>query len=157
MLKIDQIAPLDVKVLNQSGETTSLRSLLGKYIVLYFYPKDNTPGCTVEACGFRDVNQEITKMGATVIGISNDSEDTHNKFSEKHQLNFPLWSDQEHTLLEAFGAWGEKNRFGKLYMGIIRSTFIIDPSGKIIKTWEKVKPENHPEEVLTFLKEYLKK
>ena len=138
MLKPPTLAPLDVEVIDETGQSTSLRNHLGKYLVLYFYPKDQTPGCTVEACSFRDANQELKKLGVEVIGVSKDSIESHQKFTEKHQLNFPLWSDPDHQLLEAFGAWGQKNRFGKLYMGIIRSTFIIDPTGKIIKSWEKV-------------------
>jgi thioredoxin-dependent peroxiredoxin len=156
MLKPGDKAPLNTNVLNQDGEKTSLNDLLGKYTVLYFYPKDNTPGCTTEACDFRDANVELQKMGVKVIGISKDSLESHQKFSDKHQLNFPLWSDPDHKLLEAFGAWGQKNRFGKIYMGIIRSTFIINPKGKIIKSWEKVKVKTHTQEVLDFLKEEIK-
>jgi peroxiredoxin Q/BCP len=156
MLKPQDKAPLNVKLVDENGDETSLNNLLGKYTVLYFYPKDNTPGCTTEACDFRDANAELQKMGVQVIGISKDSLESHQKFSEKYNLNFPLWSDPNHQLLEAFGAWGQKNRFGKLYMGIIRSTFIIDPQGTIIKTWEKVKVKNHKKEVLNFLKEVIK-
>jgi len=153
MLKPPTLAPLDIQVIDETGQSTSLRNHLGKYLVLYFYPKDQTPGCTVEACSFRDANQELKELGAEVIGVSKDSIDSHQKFTEKHQLNFPLWSDPDHQLLEAFGAWGQKNRFGKLYMGIIRSTFIIDPTGKIIKSWEKVDVKNHSQKVLEFLKD----
>ena len=156
MLKKGDKAPLNTSVLNEDGKTASLNDLLGKYTVLYFYPKDNTPGCTAEACDFRDANIELQKMGVKVIGISKDSSESHQKFSDKYQLNFPLWSDPYHELLEAFGAWGQKNRFGKIYMGIIRSTFIINPKGEIIKTWEKVKVKTHTQEVLDFLKEEIK-
>lgn len=151
MLKPGDIAPLSQSVLDENGQPISLEKTLGKYVVVYFYPKDDTPGCTVEACSFRDANQELQKKGVTVIGVSKDSPASHKKFTEKYNLNFPLWSDPDHVLLEGFGAWGQKSRFGKMYMGIIRSTFILDPQGKIIKTWEKVKPEGHSEEVLAFL------
>lgn len=157
MLKINQTAPLDINVLNEKGEKTSLQQTLGKYLVLYFYPRDNTPGCTTEACSFRDANKQLQELGVQVIGVSKDSLTSHEKFTEKHSLNFPLWSDTEHALLEAFGAWKEKKMFGKIYMGIVRSTFIIDPQGKIIKTWEKVKVKTHTDEVLEFLKEYISK
>lgn len=155
MLKPQDKAPLNIKIIDENGDETSLKKYLGKYVVLYFYPKDNTPGCTTEACDFRDANDELQKMGVQVIGVSKDSLASHQKFSEKHNLNFPLWSDPDHKLLEAFGAWGQKNRFGKIYMGIIRSTFIIDPEGTIIESWEKVKVKNHKEEVLNLLKEEL--
>ncbi|MBT4124367.1 MAG: thioredoxin-dependent thiol peroxidase [Candidatus Pacebacteria bacterium] len=157
MLKIDKKAPLDINVLNEKGEKTSLQQMLGKYIVLYFYPRDNTPGCTTEACSFRDANTQLQELGVQVIGVSKDSIASHDKFTQKHSLNFPLWSDPDHALLEAFGAWKEKKNFGKIYMGIVRSTFIIDPQGKIIKTWEKVKTKTHTDEVLEFLEEYLSK
>lgn len=157
MLQPTQKAPLDIKVLDHNNQETSLNTLLGNYVVLYFYPKDNTPGCTQEACSFRDFNAEIAKLEVKIIGISKDSHASHQKFSEKHQLNYPLWSDPDHRLLEAFGAWGEKKLMGKLFMGIIRSTFVIDPQGIVVKTWEKVKPENHAEEVLEFLKKKIAK
>jgi peroxiredoxin Q/BCP len=156
MLKPLEPAPLTIPVIDDRGHTTTLEQHLGNYLVIYFYPKDNTPGCTVEACNFRDANQELKKFGVKVIGISKDSLASHQKFTDQHQLNFPLWSDPDHKLLEAFGAWGEKKRFGKLYMGIIRSTFILDPTGTIIKTWEKVNVANHSQEVLDFLQKTLK-
>ncbi|MCC6710927.1 MAG: thioredoxin-dependent thiol peroxidase [Candidatus Pacebacteria bacterium] len=150
MLKPLAPAPLDIEVIAENGSKTSLKNHLGKYIVLYFYPKDNTPGCTVEACNFRDANQTLKDLGVEVIGVSKDSVQSHHKFSDQHQLNFTLWSDPDHKLLEAFGAWKQKSMFGKVYMGIVRSTFIIDPQGKIIKTWEKVNVNNHAQEVLNF-------
>ena len=152
MLKINDQAPLDIKVFDEAGKLISLRSLLGKYVVLYFYPKDNTPGCTTEACNFRDANIELKELGAIVIGVSKDSVASHQKFKVGHQLNFPLWSDSDHKLLAAFGAWQEKKMFNKIYLGIVRSTFILDPQGKIVKVWEKVNPKNHDEEVLEFFK-----
>jgi len=150
MLTVGDTAPLDIEVLDEQSRPITLRSLLGNYVVLYFYPKDNTPGCTKEACNFRDANVDLKKLGVQVIGISKDSATSHHNFKQRHNLNFPLWSDKEHKLLSAFGAWGEKKSFGKLFMGIIRSTFIIDPQGKIVKTWEKVNPANHQQEVLEF-------
>ncbi len=152
MLKPLDQAPLDIPVIDNQGKKTSLNEHLGQYLVIYFYPKDDTPGCTTEACSFRDANVELQKLGVKVIGISKDSLSSHQKFAEKHRLNFPLWSDPDHQLLEAFGAWGQKNRFGKLYMGIIRSTFVLDPQGKILKTWENVRVNNHTQEILEFLK-----
>jgi len=157
MLTAGDQAPLDITIEDENGEPVSLRSLQGHYTVVYFYPKDDTPGCTMEACNFRDAQSELTELGATVIGISKDSVASHQKFKHKHHLNFPLWSDPDHKLLEAFGSWQEKKMFGKPYMGIVRSTFILDPQGKILKTWEKVNPKNHDQEVLAFLQPLLSK
>lgn len=155
MLAIGDTAPLDVQVIDEDGQLTSLNQYLGSYVVLYFYPKDDTPGCTVEACGFRDENTELKNLGITVIGVSKDSVESHKKFKQSHRLTFPLWSDPEHKLLSAFGAWGEKKMFGKTYMGIMRSTFCIDPTGTIIMKWEKVNPNGHSTEVLDFMKKYI--
>jgi peroxiredoxin Q/BCP len=152
MLHAGDKAPLGVEIEDAGGEPVSLKSLLGKIVVLYFYPKDNTPGCTVEACSFRDANREITKLGAQVIGVSKDKGVSHEKFTKKFELSFPLWSDPEHKLMEAFGTWGEKKFLGKTYLGTARATFVIDAHGVVIKVWEKVKPEGHAEEVLAFLK-----
>lgn len=157
MLKTNQPAPTNIAVLDEQGQSISLSDTLGKYVVLYFYPRDNTPGCTKEACSFRDANQELEKLGARVIGVSKDSVASHQGFKQKHQLNFELWSDPDHELMEAFGAWGEKSTFGKKYMGVIRSTFVIDPQGKIIKVWSAVKPIGHAEQVLKFLKPIIEK
>lgn len=156
MLKPNTKAPLNIKVLTSDSDHISLQDTLGKYVVLYFYPRDNTPGCTKEACEFRDAQQEIKQLGVRVIGVSKDSPASHQKFATKHNLNFELWSDVDHQLLEAFGAWQEKKLAGRTYMGIIRSTFILDPQGKIIKVWEKVKPVGHAAEVLEFLKKEIK-
>jgi peroxiredoxin Q/BCP len=151
MLKPNMPSPRDISALTSEGGPVSLEDVLGDYVVLYFYPRDNTPGCTTEACAFRDNQEEIKKLGARVIGVSKDSPESHQKFAKKHRLNFELWSDPNHQLIEAFGAWVEKKKFGKTYLGTARSTFIINPQGVIIKTWEKVKPENHADEVLKFL------
>ncbi|NLM55445.1 MAG: thioredoxin-dependent thiol peroxidase [Firmicutes bacterium] len=137
----------------QISEDRSIRlsDFLGKKVVLYFYPKDNTPGCTKEACSFRDNYSAITDKGAVVIGISPDSIASHNRFREKHDLPFFLGSDPDHKVAEAYGAWGEKTRFGKTSMGILRSTFVIDESGTIIKVFDKVNTETHGQDVLAFL------
>lgn len=148
---------LDIEVLNHNNQFVTLRSYLSganvaqnkpKYLVLYFYPKDNTPGCTTEACEFRDATADLVRAGALVLGVSADSVDSHQKFASKHSLSFELLSDPEHKLLEAFGVWGEKKFMGKLFMGVTRSTFLLDSSGKIIKAWHKVKPVGHAQEVL---------
>ena len=131
-------------------KTYSLSDFAGQNLVLYFYPKDNTPGCTQEACDFRDnFNRLVSK--AVVIGVSADSIASHKKFQEKQNLNFILLSDPEHKLLEQFEAWGEKKMYGKLFMGIIRSTFIIDKEGTVKKIWKNVKVKGHVEEILTEL------
>ncbi len=156
MLKVGDQAPLEIKVKSMQGQDVSLKDLLGKYVVVYFYPRDNTPGCTKEACSFRDVNTELKKLGVKVIGVSKDSVKSHQKFIDKYGLNFELWSDEEHKLIEAFGAWQEKKFMGRSFMGTVRSTFVIDPQGKIFQVWEKVKPDGHGEEVLKLMKETLR-
>ncbi|NCN82332.1 MAG: peroxiredoxin [Candidatus Pacebacteria bacterium] len=143
MLTKNSPAPLDISVSDQDGNLANLKSQLGHYTVLYFYPKDDTPGCTKEACSFRDAEAEMQKLGVTVIGISPDKPESHQKFQKKYSLSFPLWSDPDHKLAEAFGAWGGK---------ILRSTFIIDSKGKIAAVWPKVKPAEHATEVLEFLR-----
>lgn len=144
----------DIKLqgINAEGEEKEykLPDFKGQNVVLYFYPKDNTPGCTQEACDFRDNFNRLTSR-ATVIGVSPDSIASHKKFKEQHGLNFILLSDPEHKLAEAYGAWGEKSMYGKKYMGIIRSTFILDKSGEIKKAWPNVKVKGHVDEVLESL------
>jgi thioredoxin-dependent peroxiredoxin len=137
---------------NQAGETVKLADFAGKYVVLYFYPKDDTPGCTKEACSFRDEHSKLLKAGAVVLGVSPDDEKAHTKFITKYKLPFTLLADTEHAVAEKYGAWGEKNMYGKKYMGIVRSTFLIGPDGKVAKAWPKVKPEGHGEEVLEAIK-----
>jgi len=144
---------LKIKIKNTKGDEVSLHDHLGSYIVLYFYPKDNTPGCTTEACSFRDANDEISEMGVKVIGVSKDSPESHQKFIEKHHLNFELWSDENGQFIEAFDAFGEKKMFGKSFLGIKRSTVILDPQGEVIKHYKTVKPKEHTEQVLKFLKQ----
>ncbi len=151
MLTVDDNAPQDVVITDQDGEDASLADLRGSWVVVFFYPRDNTPGCTTEVCSFRDSIEPLKKAGAVVIGVSKDSEKSHQKFIEKQSLNFPLWADPEHKLMEAFGTWQLKKFMGREYMGTTRSTFLIDPSGKIVHVWEKVKPAGHAEDVLAVL------
>lgn len=136
-----------------NGEHVTLSQFRGKYVVLYFYPKDMTPGCTTEACEFRDHYEAFNELGAVVIGISSDSLERHNKFIEKHSLPFLLLSDEKKDVAKAYNVWKLKKNFGKEYMGIERSTFLIDPSGHIVKEWRKVKVNGHVEEVLDALKQ----
>ena len=151
-LKVGQKAP-DFTVLNDDGEKVKLSSLKGKKVVLYFYPKDDTPGCTKEACAFRDGVDEIKKQGAVVIGVSTDSVESHQKFKRKFDLNFPLLADTDKKMVEAYGTWKEKSMYGKKYMGIERTTFVIDENGKISHIFPKVKVDEHYDEVLKALAE----
>jgi thioredoxin-dependent peroxiredoxin len=136
---------------DQSGATVKLADFAGKYVVLYFYPKDDTPGCTTEACGFRDEHSKLQKAGAVVLGVSPDDEARHGKFSAKYQLPFTLLADTQHAVAEKYGAWGEKNNYGKKYQGILRSTFLVAPDGKVAKVWPKVKTAGHAVQVLEAL------
>ena len=136
---------------DESGKTVTLSQFKGKKVVVYFYPKDDTPGCTTEACGFRDNYDAILAKGAVVIGISADSEASHGKFKSKFDLPFFLLSDPEKTAIQAFGAWGEKKMYGKAYDGILRSTFVIGADGRILKVFPNVKPADHAHEVLAVL------
>ncbi len=140
------------KAKDQDGETHTLKDSRGKHVVLYFYPKDDTPGCTKEACSFRDANDLLTEAGAVVFGVSRDDEESHKRFAEKYDLNFPLLVD-DGSISEAYGTWVEKNMYGKKFMGIQRATFLIDPDGKVAKVWPKVSPENHAAEVYEALTE----
>lgn len=157
MLQQGDKVPLHVELANEQEETFTLKDMLGSWVVVYFYPRDNTPGCTVEAEGFRDYHEEFKKLGAKVLGVSKDTCASHRKFIEKKELTFTLVADVEHMLMEAFGTWGEKKFMGKTYMGTSRSTFLVDPQGKVVQVWEKVKPEGHAEEVLQVLQENKKK
>jgi peroxiredoxin Q/BCP len=136
---------------DDSGTEISLSQFLGKKVVVYFYPKDDTPGCTTEACGFRDNYDTILAKGAVVIGISADGEASHAKFKSKYELPFFLLSDPEKVAIRAFGAWGEKKMYGKAYEGILRSTFVIDEGGKVLKVFPNVKPADHAKEVMEVL------
>ncbi len=149
-LRVGDTAPV-FTAKTSGGGTVSLADLRGKQVVLYFYPKDDTPGCTKEACAFRDVYSEITKRGAVVLGVSVDPVKSHDKFVEKHKLPFPLLADEDHAIVEAYGVWGEKQFMGRKYMGTARATFLIGAGGKIKAVWPKVKPEEHAAEVLAAL------
>ncbi len=140
-----------------NGSKVKLADLKGSPVVLYFYPADDTPGCTKEACAFRDRSAELKKLGAKVIGISPDDVASHVKFRDKFTLNFPLLADTDHKVAEKFGAWREKNMYGKKKMGIARSTFLIDAEGKIAKVWKAVKVDGHDEQVIAALKELVGK
>ena len=149
-LKIKDIAP-PFTLLSTEGKEISLDDFKGKKVVLYFYPKDDTPGCTKEACSFRDNLAQIKKKGAVVFGISADAIKSHQKFAEKYDLNFPLLSDESREVLKAFGVWKKKSFMGKSYMGIERTTFIIDEQGMIIHIFKNVKVDGHVEEILKVL------
>ena len=150
-IEVGQQVP-DIELLGDNGEKVKLSDFKGKHIVLYFYPKDMTPGCTTEACDFRDRHQSFAELDAVIIGVSPDSQDKHQKFKEKHDLPFLLLVDDEQKLSEAFGVWKLKKNFGKEYMGIERSTFLINKEGKLVKEWRKVKVKDHVEEALEELK-----
>lgn len=130
----------------------SLSDYAGSWVLLYFYPKDDTPGCTVEACTLRDAHPDFQKIGAVVLGVSADTQEKHAKFIDKYSLPFPLLSDTEHLVLEKYGVWQEKSMMGRRYMGIVRSSVLIDPKGKIAKIYEAVKPAEHADQVLGDLK-----
>jgi peroxiredoxin Q/BCP len=147
LLKVGDEAP-DFKLKADNGETVSLKDYKGKKVVLYFYPKDMTSGCTVEACDFRDNIKKIKKKNAVVIGVSADDTRRHVKFKEKYDLPFRLLSDESKKMLGDYGVWREKSMYGKKYMGIVRTTFVINEKGKIEKIWEKVSVAGHVEEVL---------
>lgn len=136
------------KGINEKGETVSLAQYKGKKLVLYFYPKDSTPGCTAEACDLRDNYHQFQAKGYEILGVSPDSAKSHVKFITKYDLPFSLLADEDHSIAEAFGAWGEKKLYGKTYMGVIRSTFIIDEKGKIEKVIEKVDTKAHSKQIL---------
>lgn len=150
MLQEGTTAP-DFTLPADGGGEVALSDYRGKKVVLYFYPKDDTSGCTTEACNFRDDYSSILAAGAIVLGVSPDTIKSHDKFKLKYELPFALLSDPEHRVAEMYGAWGEKKMYGKTYMGILRSTFIIDEQGIIIKVFPKVKPKNHSQEVLAVL------
>jgi peroxiredoxin Q/BCP len=156
MLATGDKAPLDVPLTNQAGDVFTLRDFAGSYVVVYFYPRDLTPGCAIEAEEFRDLHEDLTLLHAHVLGVSKDSCTSHQKFIERKQLPFTLVADEQHTLAEAFGVWGERKFMGRTYMGMSRSTFLIDPHGTIVHVWEKVTPKKHAEEVLAVLSDMQK-
>ena len=136
---------------SDSGETVSLAALRGKPVVLYFYPRDDTPGCTAQACGIRDAYGEFERAGAVVLGVSPDDEGSHVKLREKYDLPFTLLADTDHAVAEEYGAWGEKQYAGKSYTGVLRSTFVIDADGNVKKVMRNVKPATHADDVLAAL------
>jgi thioredoxin-dependent peroxiredoxin len=152
---VGQMAP-DFELLASNGEKVKLSDYRGKkHVVLYFYPKDMTPGCTTEACDFRDFHDQFSDLDTVILGVSPDPLQRHEKFVEKHGLPFLLLVDEDHQVAEAYGVWKLKKNFGKEYMGIERSTFIIDKEGKIVKEWRKVKVKGHVEEALQYIKDHL--
>ncbi|MGM9989047.1 MAG: thioredoxin-dependent thiol peroxidase [Bacillaceae bacterium] len=150
--QIGQLAP-NFTLQTSEGKEVSLSQFRNKNVVLYFYPKDMTPGCTTEACDFRDKHEDFSAVNAVIIGISTDSVARHEKFIEKYNLPFILLADEEHVAAEAYGVWKLKKNFGKEYMGIERSTFIINTEGELVKEWRKVKVKGHVEEALQYIKE----
>lgn len=138
----------DFEATTDAGERVKLSDFRGKPVVLYFYPKNDTPGCTTQACGFRDAYSEFEQRGAVVLGVSPDDEASHARFKEKYELPFTLVADPEHSVAEKYGVWGEKNYAGKKYMGISRTTFVIDADGNVVKAMHNVKPDGHPQKVL---------
>ena len=137
------------------GQMVTMADFAGKNVVLYFYPKDMTPGCTTEACDFRESHQSFAELDTVIVGVSPDPKEKHERFIAKYDLTFLLLSDPEHTLSEAYGVWVLKKNFGKEYMGVERSTFVINKEGEVVKEWRKVKVKGHVEEALTYIKENL--
>ena len=150
MPAVGEPAP-DFSLRSVDGKVVSLKELRGKKVVLYFYPKDDTPGCTKEACSFRDNLGRVTSKGAIILGVSRDDTVSHVKFREKYDLNFPLLSDDKGRVTEAYGVWKKKNLYGREYFGIERTTFLIDEGGKVVRIWPKVHVEGHTDEVLAAL------
>jgi peroxiredoxin Q/BCP len=146
-LKEGDVAP-PFEANDQNGRTVSLAGLKGKKVILYFYPKDDTPGCTAEACNLRDNHQDLIDQGFEVIGVSPDSIKSHEKFMNKYNLPFSLLADENRQILEAYGAWGEKKMYGKSYMGVLRTTFVISEEGKIEKVFEKVNTSDHTRQII---------
>jgi peroxiredoxin Q/BCP len=141
----------DFTLTSDSGEAVTLSELQGKPVVLYFYPKDDTPGCTAQACGIRDAYGEFERAGAVVLGVSPDDESSHVRFKQKHGLPFTLLADTDHAVADAYGVWGEKSYAGRTYMGVKRSTFVIDPDGNVARVMHDAKPATHADDVLAAL------
>lgn len=150
MLEVGKIAP-EFTLLNQDNEEISLSDYRGKKVILYFYPKDNTPGCTKQACGFKELYPDFIENDAVIIGISKDNVASHKRFEEKYQLPFTLLADQNLDVIKAYDVWKEKNMYGKKVMGIVRSTYLINEDGVIVKAFEKVKPGDNAQNMLTEL------
>lgn len=144
---------LDFCLLDENGQKVCLNDFKGKWVVLYFYPKDNTPGCTKEAENFSELLPEFEKLGAVVIGVSPDSVESHKKFKEKRDLKVKLLSDESREVLKAYGVWQKKKMYGREYMGVVRTTYLIDPEGKVAHVWKRVKVKGHAEAVLNRLKD----
>ena len=142
----------DFQLQDQNGNDVKLSQFRGKNVVLYFYPKDDTPGCTREACDFRDQHSAVREAGAVVLGVSPDDTKSHQKFATKFSLPFPLLADTGHQVAESYGVWGEKSLYGRTFMGITRATFLIDTEGKVARVWPKVKVQGHVQEILQSLK-----
>jgi len=146
-LNVGETAP-DFSLPGSSGQTINLNSLKGQKVVIFFYPKDDTPGCTIEACEFRDRSNEISDKGTKILGISPDNLESHDKFINKFDLNFELLADEDNLVATSYGAWGEKNMYGKVTIGMKRMTFLVDEKGNIEKIWGKVKPEGHAQQII---------
>lgn len=151
MVREGDVAP-DFTLRSDTGDEVALSTLRGRPVVLYFYPRDDTPGCTTQACGIRDVYGEFERAGAVVFGVSPDDERSHAKFRQKYGLPFTLLADPDHTVAEKYGVWGEKTYMGRKYLGVSRSTFLIDEAGVIKKVFPKVKPATHAEDLLAALR-----
>lgn len=157
MEKLEGLHAPQFSLPNEKGETVSLNDYQGKkYVILYFYPKDATPGCTTQACDFRDAFQNFSELNAVILGVSPDNEKSHQRFIEKQGLPFSLLVDEDHEVAEAYGVWKLKKMFGKEYMGIERSTFLIDPTGTVVKEWRKVKVDGHIQDALATLEQLTK-
>lgn len=142
----------DFELPDENGKLHKLSDYLGQYVLLYFYPKDDTPGCTTEACEFRDDYAEYDKAGVVILGVSPDSPKSHKKFKKKYNLPFVLLADEDHQVCEIYGVWGKKSMYGKEYYGVLRTTFLIDKEGKLVEIFEKVKPKGHSQQILSILK-----
>lgn len=138
---------------DQNGKMHSLSDYAGKWLVLYFYPKDGTPGCTLEACAFRDASTDFKNIGAEIIGISKDSVTSHKKFETQHNLTFPILSDESHGVIEAYDSWNPKKFWGKEFLGVERNTFLINPTGEIVKEYKNVNPLTHTAEIISDIKQ----
>ena len=155
-IEADATAP-NFKLPADNGTVVELAKLRGRPVVVYFYPRDDTPGCTAEACAFRDQSAALKKLGAHVLGISTDDLASHARFRDKFRLNFPLLADVNHSVAEKFGAWREKNMYGKKSMGVQRSTFLIGPDGRVARVWKRVRVDGHDREVIEAIKELSKR
>ena len=151
-LQAGEMAP-DFKSTTQDGEPLTLADLRGQRTILYFYPKDNTSGCTLEDKSLRDGKAELTRMGFRIVGVSPDSEKSHRNFCDKHELNFTLLADTDHSVCEAYGVWAEKSMYGRKYMGVLRTTFVIDAEGRIEKIFNKVDTKNHYQQIIDSYKQ----